>query len=332
MEKIKNCNVYYQDKKFDYVPNVGLISTLEYMIESTFGFDKNKYKEIINHFITLDKFIFRWRSISGDGNCYYRAIIFGFLEKIIFEKNILFIKKLIVEIDNIFNIENENLKYLSYEIKTEILAINKNLILKILYLIYEILDNPKNNDSVQLCYEILIKCFNFCAQFDLGMNTYLRYILFDFIKDNKGKLYSKNFAINIGNLLPADFETSTGGKIYYLINFLEFLYDRFFNENLMKCGTDAEKIVIYLTPFVLKTNLKIIIYEFDSESSCMSKDFSCNLEDKSEILVLYRKTHYDLAYSSDFFQNNTKHLSSFVNLDENLSVLNIDLLPFGCEF
>jgi len=95
----------------------------------------------------------------------------------------------------------------------------------------------------------------------------------------------------------------------------------------MKSGTDAEKIVIYLTPFVLKTNLKIIIYEFDSpDSFFLTKDFPCYLEDKHEIVVLYRKTHYDIAYVDKYFEKYTKHLSSLVNLDENLRILNFDLL------
>jgi hypothetical protein len=95
----------------------------------------------------------------------------------------------------------------------------------------------------------------------------------------------------------------------------------------MKSGTDAEKIVIYLTPFVLKTNLKIIIYEFDSpDSFLLTKDFPCYLENKHEIVVLYRKTHYDIAYVDKYFEKYTKHLSSFVNLEENLRILNFDLL------
>jgi hypothetical protein len=41
----------------------------------------------------LEKNIFRWRSIKGDGNCYYRAVIFSYLEDLILDKNILMLKK-----------------------------------------------------------------------------------------------------------------------------------------------------------------------------------------------------------------------------------------------
>lgn len=212
-EKIKNCNLYYQDPKGDYIPNVGLVSTLEYMIESTFGFDVNKSQEIIKHFKALGKQVFRWRSIIGDGNCFYRGVIYSFLEKQIFEKKIFLIKKIMIDIDKFFNPDNENLKYLSLDIQNEILSVNKNLVLKTLYLLYEIIE--QNNDGVQICYEFLIKCFNFCKHFDQAMTYYLRYLLFDFIRVNKGKLFSTQFAINIGNLLPVDYETSSGGMLYF---------------------------------------------------------------------------------------------------------------------
>lgn len=203
------------------------------MIESTFGFDQNKAREIISHFSILDKEIFRWRSVIGDGNCYYRGVIFGFLERMVLDKNILFFKKIMIDFNNILNPENENLKYLSTDIQEEIFAINKNLVLKIFYLIYEILDNPENTDAVQMCYEILIKCFNFCKHFDQGMTFYLRYMLFDFIRNNKGKLYSKNFAINVGNLLPADYETSAGGRLNkYFFNFFCMKKTKIFDGSL----------------------------------------------------------------------------------------------------
>lgn len=94
----------------------------------------------------------------------------------------------------------------------------------------------------------------------------------------------------------------------------------------MKFGVDAEKIVIYLTPFVLKINLKIIIYEFDTDSSVIVKDFNCGLQNKIDIILLYRKTHYDLVYSSKYFENYTKELTYFVNLDENLKVVDSILM------
>jgi hypothetical protein len=103
---------------------------------------------------------------------------------------------------------------------------------------------------------------------------------------------------------------------------IDFLYDKFYENYLLKNGTDAEKIVLYLTPFVLKVNLRVIIYEFDNNSSVLSKDFECHLSDKQIITLLFRKTHYDLVYYDKYFETHAKELCYYVNIEENLRVVN----------
>ena len=95
---------------------------------------------------------------------------------------------------------------------------------------------------------------------------------------------------------------------------------------MLKLDVDAEKIIIYLTPFVLKTNIKIIIYEFDNNSTVLSKEFPCYIDNKHEIILLFRKTHYDLIYESKNFGINSKELCYYVNLNENLKVVNSSIL------
>jgi len=43
------------------------------------------------------------------------------------------------------------------------------------------------------------------------MVLYLRYLFFEFIEEHKEKSYTKEFDINIGNLLPEKYETDSGG-------------------------------------------------------------------------------------------------------------------------
>ncbi len=169
-------NLYETIKKFDVysinygnfsVQTVGPVSTLEYMVESTFGFDKNLINHITEHIISLDNYIFRWRSILGDGNCFYRAIIFAFLENIIFERNIELLKEIMTEINTKFDENYPNTRNLHFVNREEILKINKLLILKVFYLIYELLDSNKNAEGVHRAYEILLKSFMFCKSFDL---------------------------------------------------------------------------------------------------------------------------------------------------------------------
>jgi hypothetical protein len=102
---------------------------------------------------------------------------------------------------------------------------------------------------------------------------------------------------------------------------LDFLYDKFFENYLLKNGTDAEKIVLYLTPFIFRVNLKVIIYEFDNDSSVLSKDIDCHSENKQTITLLFRKTHYDLVYYDKYFEKYTKELCYYVNIEENLKVV-----------
>ena len=94
----------------------------------------------------------------------------------------------------------------------------------------------------------------------------------------------------------------------------------------MKLNVDAEKIVIYLTPFVLKLNMKIIIYEFDQNSNVLIRDFPCYLDNKQDVYLLYRKTHYDLVYEGKEFEAHAKELCYYVNLNEDLKVVKNGLL------
>ncbi len=44
------------------------------------------------------------------------------------------------------------------------------------------------------------------------MITYFRYMLYEYIKSNGYMLYSKDFSVKIGNLLPSEYETEEGGR------------------------------------------------------------------------------------------------------------------------
>ena len=214
-QTIKKCDLYSTLSKSDNQASIGPISTLEYMVESTFGFDNNLLHPISEHIISLEKHLFRWRSILGDGNCYYRAIMFAYLEKIVFEKNILLLKYIMTEINEKFDENYPNTRNLPNHNRQVINGLNKLLILKILYLIYEVLDQSNtnsNSECVQNAYEILIKSLIFCDAFDKGMVVYFRYQIYEFIKTNRNKVYTKDFAVNIGNLLPSQYETEYGGK------------------------------------------------------------------------------------------------------------------------
>ena len=43
------------------------------------------------------------------------------------------------------------------------------------------------------------------------MIMYYRYSIYEYILEYKDKLYTMEFSVQIGNLLPAEFETESGG-------------------------------------------------------------------------------------------------------------------------
>ena len=311
---VKKCKIKVVHQHPDIFYNVCPLSTLEYMVESTFFYDKTLKVQMLQHVLELDDIIYRWRSINGDGNCFYRACIFSFLENIIFTKNILLLKEFICDFDDKLKDDYQNVRCFPF-IKNEIKKINKPLVTQILFLILSTLDNEGNGYGMS-AYEILIKAFNFCKPFDYGMIFYFRFLIYEFIKANWNKAYTTEFSVKIGNLLPAQYETSLG----------DFLYDKYYEEQLLKMNTDAEKIVIYLTPFVLKCDLNVVIYEFDKEESVFAREFKCGKETSLRIELLFRKTHYDIIYNKKYFTLYQKELCSYVNVNENLHVIDNESL------
>ena len=75
----------------------------------------------------------------------------------------------------------------------------------------------KAND-VSTAYKLFVKALLSSNSFDYGLILYYRYMLMQFIKRNEKKLYLKDFAIKIGNLLPIEYETDNG----------DFLFDNFY--------------------------------------------------------------------------------------------------------
>ena len=304
---IKKCNLDYIFKNDNLTYNVGPISTLESLVESNFVYDVTRKEDMYIHILMLEKYLYRWRLINGDGNCFYRAIIFSFLENIIITNNILLFREFLILFKEKINVNNKNISSKPY-IKNYVQKIDKTLIIQILFHLCECMDNKAGN-----VYEILVKSFNFCPPFDLGMIYFTRYLIYEFILENADKVYNPDFALKIGNLLPDEFITPKG----------DFLYEQFFEQQLLKMNTDAEKIIIYLTPFVLKIDLNIIMYNFESGETVTPKLFKCGLENKISIDVLFRVTHYDILYNEKYYDTYKNYFERYAYKSIILKVINL---------
>ena len=295
--------VNYSLNKFIISNNVNPIFSLNKLFEEITLTNPNisrlNYKEKYNK---LKPIVYRCRKIKGDGNCYYRAVMFRYFERIILGKNLILLKKIILEMNQAF--KSKEIKDRLY-IKMDV-NFKPELHIKIMYLILDLLENEKVRES----YDLFIKCILCCAIFDYGLILYFRYILYLYIKENEKKLYSKEFPVKVGNFLPEKYENEKG----------EFEFQKFYSNYLLKMFTEAEKIIIYLTPFVLGINLDIIIFE-DNEDKIV-KRFSYEEENGDNkfkdnvITLLNRNAHYELVYTYDDYNKYSNYYKNYEIVDK----------------
>ena len=107
-------------------------------------------KEKMDDLEQMGLYIFKFRNILGDGECFYRGLIFSILENIILMNNIMQMKELLILFHEKINLNNklinekEYLKVISY--------VNINEILEILYLL---ITKIEKND-LQTAYTMLL--------------------------------------------------------------------------------------------------------------------------------------------------------------------------------
>ena len=264
------------------------------LVEASFGFDNNKINEMKQKLNLLSDYSF-YRRVKGDGNCYYRAIIFKYLEIIIFNNNIELMKDLILDVEECF--EDKKIKNKLNIGTTDF--IKPILVKNILTAIYfSMIDN-----DILKAYKLLNISINTCRKFDMGLILYFRYVLYKYINENKNKLYTKNFGVKIGNLLPGEYETDDG----------IFLFEEFYENYLLKLFNDAEKIVIYLTPFVFPIKLNIILYD-GKQQDIFQEFYSPDNKDCNNVIsILNKKVHYEIVYSNIEFNKFYHILQLFTN-------------------
>lgn len=284
---------------------------IEVMVEETYGFDKYIKDQMTEEICYLRRIMSCWRRVAGDGNCFYRSVIFSWLEYLIFNKKITTFKIIIANLYTKFDPNYSKNKDLPQNLKKQFITEERFVALTIL----EIIIRQLNKNQIKEAYLTLIKAFNITRVFDRIMIFYLRYLLFDFISENQNKLFKKDFPVLLGNLLPQEYEKEDG----------TFLYREYFINDLLKFYTCAEKLAVYLVPFILKVNLNIVFYYFGKDCDIENKFFSCELPNrdkkKDTINVLFRKAHYDVCYSKEYYNDFQPLLDLYCKLN---SVYGID--------
>ena len=270
---------------------IGPFSNLDYLLEESYSFDSQYKNEILDKKKILENILF-YRKIRGDGNCFYRCIIFQLFEFIILNNKIDLLRGIINEIYQCF----EN-KISSNILNDKRNKINSKLILRILIIIYL---NLRDN-NIEKAYKIFCFSINSCKSFDLGIIWYYRFTLYNYILRNQNKSFSPEFDVFIGNLLPEQFEKNE-----------QFLYDNFFDDYLLKLYTDAEKIVIYLTPYIFGVKLNIFMFDGNSIQQ-FNYEGKSNLDVNLEINIINKKAHYELLYSKQYYEEYKNYFDCYKN-------------------
>ena len=282
---------------------IGEFNTLGHLVEKFYGYKPERHNIMVKKYKLFTQDIFKHRTIYGDGNCFYRSVIFSYLEQIILFKELNAIKNFIFDV-KAFLCSSQVQEILQKLDETP--KLDTKLILRILVLFYLGVKNNKIKDT----YSLLVKAFNNMTLFDQGLIMYLRFCIFRYIKENENKLYSKEFEIKLGNLLPEQFETKSG----------KFLFNDFYYKFLLKPGKLAEKIIIYITPYVLCTKLEVVMFEME-ENWRKSFDFvgEKNTVKNLNTVIIYLPGHYELIYTTEFYQrfyNVFKNYSDFSYINQ----------------
>ena len=316
IRQINNCKLERFYENFRPKINdkrIGSVSSLDFMIENTFNGQECHYDIMIMDKAQLEPYIYKFRSVLGDGDCFYRGLIFSFLENIILTNNIMLMKELLILYHEKINVNNKLLKekeylYVFYQM-------NISIVSQILYIFIELMEN-----NSKLTYQTLLKIFLYCPDFDFSIIYFTRYLIYEYISQNENKIYSNDFQVEVGCLLPEDYVKDKGDKN-------EYFFENYYSMQLMVTKSFAEKIVVYITPFVFDIDMNILLYDFGingAASTIQEKHFSCNKGNKSsiEINLLFRKAHYDIYYKQKYFEEYVEMFNVLKNIKEDIKVIN----------
>ena len=247
--------------------------------------------------------ILMWRKIKGDGNCYFRSVMFAVIENSILNKNIEFLKKIIV---NFFEKSKNKILITMFNG----LNLDMKLVKKCFIMLYLSITS-KSSSQIMKAYITFIKLINNYKDFDYGLILFFKFILYEYVNNNKNSTYSFKFQVLLGNLLPYDCQNNKG----------EFNFNHFYKNYLMKFYQYAEKIIIYLTPFIFgkEVVIKYINVKEDENINIQDIEFGKNIsiiefDENDKIQLLYKKSHYDILYTSEYY-NKYKDILKYTLLD-----------------
>ena len=305
----KSFEDYFKDYKItENKYKISCLSSLNFLVEYTYYFRDNIEDLKQTDLKELESYIYKFRGIKGDGDCFYRGLIFSIMENSILTNNIMQMKELLILYCEKMNKNNKLVNEKEY--LSKIKQMNIEIVPNFIYLIITQMET-----DISKAYRVLLMAFLFFEDFDFSIIFFTRYLFYEYISSNEDKIYSTEYQLEIGCLLPDDYVVDKGDKN-------EYFFENFYSLMLMNPKTFAEKIVLYVAPYVFDINMNVLVYDYGTNiipSNIQQKVFSSDNNSKSKIDVnlLFRKSHYDIYYTKKYYEENKKYLNILLNKKEN---------------
>ena len=292
--------------------NISKISDIDYLLMKAKEIDNKNIDDLKKKIKGKENYLYAWRDILPGSDSFFRAIMFSFLEEIILSRNIINYQTFLYELYK--NMEDDYFKKLLSIYTIDCLKPKISLIL-----IYYALTIQDIEASITKAHSLLIKIYNYDANFDLLLILNLKFLIYKFIKNNERKLYTKEYSVQMGSLLPQRYQM---GNKY---NFKDF-----YEEDLLQLYKEPSKIAIAVIPFILRRDL--FIYSFEQKKMNHIWVHTDNKENKDSIpfrIVLINGS-YEILYQKEYYNQFQKIFSKFSAIGSNKFVKNVsndNILP-----
>ena len=284
---------------------VSKISYIKYMLYKSRDIDNKDINEMKKK-MEEENDLFAWRDIFPGPESFFRGVMYSFLEDTILSRNIMAYRYFLFHLNK--NIEDQYfqriLKYYKIDsMKTKV----------ILILIYYALSIQDAELSIETAHSLFVKIYNFDINFDLLLILNLKFIIYKYLKINEKKLYTREYPVPMGSLLPNRYKNKTS------YNFKDF-----YDNNLLQLNREAERITISVIPFILRQNL--FIYSFDQKSVNHIFVHTDNKENMNitPIRLFILNGSYEIVYSKEYYHKFQKVFSKFSSIINNKNTVFIN--------
>ena len=266
----------------------------------------NEFKgnpEIKNTIMSLAKNKPLYRKIRGDGNCFYRAAVIQYFEKLLEEEIVLDKKKInsskiikfVIEVYKsdliICKNEGNNRDLIDFlqDINNMKYVLNRNIAEILFHKFYFEEKYPNKKEAYKKLLDLIQEKLNTKPGLDVSLIVFLRSFIL--------KKYKENFSI-----------------------YKDFIFDNEAENVLSKFGTEGENLIIPLAADALEANVVINMVHTDRKNNKITllvdkyEGHLSGQKKKFDIQMYFKPGHYDCLYEREFYGKYIEDQADFKDL------------------